>query len=192
MSAGEPCGHPGCDRTQTIKSARGLCPMHYKRSVAGVDMDGPPRADTKATFNRLIQIQTDECVLWPHGRQSNGYGVTTSSEGRRVGVHVLALEVAAGPRPSKGHDAAHSCRNRHCMNPRHLRWATRSENSLDRHRDGTCWQAKLSIAEVIEIRRNLTRRDATQASLAAKYGVSVSTIEYIQAGKVWAHLKEAS
>lgn len=193
MSAGQPCTHDGCPRAQTSKSARELCPMHYKRLVAGYDMDAPPRRTnfTQATFEELLKQDTDDCVLWPHGITKQGYGKTTHN-GRQSAVHVLALELVVGPRPTPHHDAMHACRNRHCMNVRHLRWGTRSENSLDRHRDGTCTQAKLTPGDVVVIRRHLADRDCTQAELAERYGVSVSTIEYIKARRVWAHIKEAA
>lgn len=193
MSAGEPCAHPGCDRVQTSKSARGLCPLHYKRKTAGSDMDAPPRSlnFTQPTFEGLLRQQTDECVLWPHAVSKQGYGVTTYN-GKRASVHVLALELTVGPRPTPQHDAMHACRNRHCMNPKHLRWGTRSENSLDRHRDGTCWQAKLTPDQVVAIRYLADRRLVPQAQLAATFGVCLNTIEQIKARSIWKHIKEAA
>jgi len=32
------------------------------------------------------------------------------------------------------HEAGHTCHNETCVNPRHLRWVTRSENEQDKHR----------------------------------------------------------
>lgn len=151
---------------------------------------GLGNGETYRTFNRLLALQTDECILWPHGRTAQGYGKMTLPGGPPVGVHVQALVQTEGSRPSSNHDAAHDCRNRHCMNPRHLRWATRSSNSLDRHRDGTCTQAKLSVDDVYEVRRLADTRSMKQADIAERFGVSVSTIEYIKARKLWAHLPE--
>ena len=54
---------------------------------------------THESFARLVAIETDECVLWPHGVSSRGYGAI-SIENRTRAVHVLACEIAHGPKPS--------------------------------------------------------------------------------------------
>ena len=78
------------------------------------------------------------------------------------------------------------------MNARggHVIWGTTQENSLDRHRDGTCSQAKLSENQVHEIRRLADGRVITQSTIAAKYNVSISLIERIKARETWRHLPE--
>ena len=151
---------------------------------------GLANGETLREFWRLYDLPpTDDCILWPHGRTKQGYGKLTVN-GRVKLAHAFALEVRIGPRPSPNHDAAHSCRNRHCINPAHLRWATRSDNSLDRHRDGTVTQAKLTANEVLAIRRLARDRSMTQREIAEQFGVSLSNIEYIVARKTWRHLPE--
>lgn len=141
------------------------------------------------TFERLMLIETDECIIWPHSTISKGYGKMTV-DGRFTYVHCEALRRTVGDAPPDT-EACHgpTC-VRACMNPRHLRWDTRSANSLDRHRDGTCTQAKLTIDDVHEIRRLADGRLMLQREIAERYGVSVSLIEYIKARKVWGHLPE--
>lgn len=90
-----------------------------------------PRPEILAS---LLAIETDECVLWRHATNSAGYG-QIGVNGRSTGVHVIACEYRHGPRP-EGLHAAHYCGVKLCVNPRHLRWATRSENEYDKVRHG--------------------------------------------------------
>ena len=130
-------------------------------------------------FDRLVAIETDECVAWPYTKR-RGYGVIKDA-GVARDTHVLALERRVGPRPP-GMDAAHGpCNNKACMNYRHLRWKTRKENLADRHRDGTFTQAKLTQEAVRDIRRST----ATPAALSEKYGVSEGSIRNVRARRTW-------
>lgn len=128
------CSIAGCEASAYGRgTAHGWCSKHYKRwrrhgnPVAGRIPDG----ETARYFLAHVGIQTDECLIWPYA-VSSGYGCATI-DGRSERVHVLACEWAHGPRP-EGMDAAHSCDVRRCFNPAHLRWATRTENILDRWR----------------------------------------------------------
>jgi hypothetical protein len=144
-----------------------------------------------ADFAALVAVETDECVLWPGGVGRNGYGLL-KVDGVTKTVHRLALEHRVGPAPA-GREAAHSCRNRHCMNYRHLRWATRTENFADKKRDGTelfgsarPW-AKLTERAVVTIRERAARGDV-QTHIARDYGVSPAAICEIVSRKKWPHV----
>ena len=91
-------------------------------------------------------------------------------------------------------EAAHSCGCGHegCVNPNHLRWATRVQNAADKEAHGTVIRgedvnsAKLTAADVRAIRSLHYVR--TSAELAEMYGVSQGHISRIQCGVNWAHL----
>ncbi len=145
-----------------------------------------------ATFASLTAVDTDDCLLWPHAKDSSGYG-RLNLRGTTEPAHALACEMRHGPRPSSNHDAAHSCGVPACVNPRHLRWATKVENSLDRHAHGTMRVGvaaagnRLSADDVREIRRRITAGEH-QAELAEHFQVHQTTIHCIIAGKSWAWL----
>lgn len=109
--------------------ARGWCNKHYLRwskhgsPNAEVTAKGGPIEDRfwpKVKFSMF-------CWEWQASRDSNGYGnfklAGTSEPGHRV---VWLLETGAMP---EGLDIDHRCHNPPCVNPLHIRLATRKENS---------------------------------------------------------------
>lgn len=79
----------------------------------------------------------------------------------------------------------HKCDNPPCCNPAHLEIGTHEENMQDmvdrgRHKGN----AKLTPDQVTAIRRARMRGTAV-ASLAARYGVSESTISAAAGGQNW-------
>lgn len=145
-----------------------------------------------ATFARLVLVESDDCVLWPH-HLVKGYGYIRDNQG----VHVLACEHHHGPKPTPRHEVAHSCRHRHCMNYRHVRWATRQENNLDKLRDGTHnrgerqYSHKLTEEQVRELRLLWKPyvRGSTLRNLAARFGVSETTVNDCVHGRTWGWLE---
>lgn len=142
-----------------------------------------------------IGVDTDRCIEWPYAAGPSGYGVVQYGEHSR-NAHAVVCELTIGPAPSKNHVAAHEplkCHNRRCVNKRHVRWATRSENEADKVLDGTVQrgsrnsQARLGEAEVREIKR-LLATGASIATLAERFGVGKTTISAIRTGRNWSWL----
>ena len=79
----------------------------------------------------VFDSDTDDCIVFAGKQQPNGYG-RVSVGGRYQRAHRLACRMAHGEPPRRSLDAAHSCGERMCINPRHLRWATRAENEHDK------------------------------------------------------------
>lgn len=147
-----------------------------------------------ATFERLVNIESDNCTIWPHSLSSSGYG-QLGANGTIRNVHVMACERLHGPRPT-GMQAAHSCgTDRRCMNPRHLRWATPAENAADKVEQGTAQRGanagnvKLTEADVHEI-RHAKNAGVRSVVLADRYQVSVRQIDDIAARRRWAWLPD--
>jgi hypothetical protein len=143
------------------------------------------------TFEELMAVETDDCITWPHAILRNGYGKMTM-DGRFTYVHRRALQIVSGIE-GQGLEARHGpgC-PRSCMNARagHVTWGTNQENSIDRHRDGTCVQAKLTPEQVHEIRRLVDGKLERQKDIASRFGVSTDLIYKIKYRRIWRHLPE--
>lgn len=134
--------------------------------------------------------QGDSCMEWPFGR-SGGYG-SLRWEGRARHAHTVVCELLGGSPPSPKHtDAAHSCGNRLCVNPRHIRWATSAENQRDKVEHGTTLRGaknagvRLSEEDVRLVRASTA---ASAASLGRRFGISSQAVLNIRTGKTWAWL----
>lgn len=137
----------------------------------------------------------DACLPWPFNRAHNGYGQTGNYYKKQY-AHRLVCIAFHGQPPFEKAEAAHSCNNRACCNPRHLRWATHAENQLDRRKNGTSpagegsGNAKLTNANVIKARRLYTKGGYTHKDLAKMFGVSPAAIGLAIQGRTWAHIQE--
>lgn len=136
------------------------------------------------------------CMLWTGARIRNGYGHMGVGETHKM-AHRISLHLAVGAPPHGMSQAAHSCRNRHCVAPAHLRWATPSENEADRLRDGTdscgerSYNAKLTDEQANEIRREHADGGVTYPELAARYGVSRKLIGSVVRGTRYAKARRS-
>lgn len=131
----------------------------------------------------------DDCLVWPFARNSAGYGHIRLNKRNHL-VSRLVCEIAHGS-PPEGNYAAHSCGRGHmgCCSPKHLRWASPTENSADTSAHGTLSKgekhgaAKLTLAEVSTIRA--LRGIETQRELAQRFGIAQSNVSLIQSGSTW-------
>ena len=88
-------------------------------------------------------------------------------------------------------EVRHLCGKAICVNPHHLCWGTRAENERDKLLHGTHnagernGRAKLTVAQVREIRRRYATEAVTQTALAREYGVHSSMVSEIVNGIRW-------
>jgi hypothetical protein len=139
----------------------------------------------------MVTYEGDECLKWPFSTDSRGVG-TVHFMGRTAKASRVMCILAKGEPPDPSLESAHSCGNGHlgCVNQKHLRWATSSENQMDRVEHGTSnrgsrnGQALLTEADVAEIKRRLAAGEQGK-SLALAFDVSAMTISSIKNGTRW-------
>lgn len=180
------CSVPDCSK---IVIARGWCNKHYLRWQKHGDplKSAPPRIrKTIEWIEDHANYAGDECLIWPFARHpTNGYPEMYGDRANGV-----MCSKAHGPPPTPEHEVAHSCGKGHegCINPRHLRWATKIENYADRILHGTDTlgerngSALLSRQQVLNIYQ---RRSEDANQLSAEFGVIAGTIRKIWTGERW-------
>ena len=138
------------------------------------------------------------CWPWTGEKSTDGYG-RISLAGGKVQAQRLAWEFTYGPIPP-GLEVCHSCDNPPCCNPAHLFVDTHQGNMDDMWRKGRGRRArgeqhglaKLTEAQVIEIRRLNSEEWLGCSRLAIRFGVSETAILNVLAGRTWAHLAEVN
>lgn len=134
--------------------------------------------------SKVDQRGSFECWPWLGAVDKDGYG-QFKRDGRQHKAPRIAMELD-GRGLTSDQITLHSCDNPSCCNPAHLRPGTHKENAADkvsRHRQSAGEKhgmAKLSAADVADIRRLLADSQASKVALAAEYGVSDVLI-----GKIW-------
>lgn len=185
------CEHQGCEKPIYSK---GFCIAHYTRlrrhgtSGGGTTCKGAPLEwiEEHSTHHGA------DCLTWPYAK-ARGYGTLTINGRMRVASNYMC-EVVHGAPPTSKHECAHSCGKGHlgCTNPDHLRWATRSENLLERRDHNTVpigsnsSTSKLKEDQVIVI-RSLQGKERSD-DIAERFGVSRALIYRIWNRELWTHI----
>lgn len=187
---GRKCSVAGCDRPHDSNGFCGAHSMRLKRHgdpLGGGTSHGEP---LDFLINVAARYDGKECLIWPYGTGSEGRPIIHVGDTTRSASRYLC-EFVYGPPPTPSHEAAHSCGKGHlrCIAPGHLRWATKVENEADKLIHGTHQfgennpVAKLTEDEV-EMIRSL-RGQIRQREIAARFGISQSSVSLIQRGINW-------
>jgi len=120
-----------------------------------------------------------DCWIWIGARDSYNYARGIMVNGRMVrGTH-LSLAIAGRERPSLDLIALHSCDNRPCVNPDHLRWGTDIDNAEDHRQRGRRGPHWLPDEVVHEIHRSNERN----LDIARRLGMTPAAICNIRKGR---------
>ena len=104
--------------------------MHYRRwhrhgDPLTVNPKGGGSRDVNPSLFGMVRFLPSGCWEWS-GYKANGYGVV-SAYGKQRRAHRVMYEYLIGPIPS-GLVLDHTCRNKACVNPKHLEPITNQEN----------------------------------------------------------------
>lgn len=160
-----------------------------------------PAHITESRYEYLVRMvqshDSDECLMWPFDRTSDGYGYLLSpTEKKKVVAHRLAFRVAYGRLPEPL--GCHSCDNPPCFNPRHIF----EGSNLDNHKDAAVkgrrprqdgehnGNSVLTPEMVTRLRAEHIRYSRTNSfrALAEKYGVSLSAVAQAVEARHWKNI----
>lgn len=131
-------------------------------------------------------IPTDSgCLEWPGALTTCGYPRVGINGNCNVRLTRLIVECKEGHKLQNDEVARHTCDNPICINPDHLVVGTAWDNMNDRDSRDRSATAKLTVADVKEIKETYTKYYGVLQDLSKKYSVSPSTIFAIVHGKTW-------
>lgn len=131
------------------------------------------------------------CLLWPFTKTGSGYGWLRLSNPRRGAMaHVVVCSAVHDAKISGIHEVGHSCGNKLCLNPAHLRWCLHVDNCADRKAHGTHLEGeRVPHARLTEKQVSFIRASSLmQKELAAQFGCDPSNISAIKRRRSWKHL----
>lgn len=167
-----------------------------KRFIAGHVR--PSEQDAKERFQSKIAVDGSGCWEWLGATGTGRYGVF-NFKGKCVSAHRFAYETFVGPIPD-GAFVLHSCDNRWCVNPGHLRPGTAAENTREARERGRLsdppvrhgerhYNSKLCEQQVREI-RSLFDEGWRPTDIGRAYSAHPGNITKIGRRESWRHLDE--
>ncbi len=181
----------GCKVCGKKAVGRQLCATHYKQAQRAGNLKEHQSPSTEDHFHQRYAIRANGCWEWLAGANEQGYGVIHLPGHRQIRAHQLSYLLHKGEIP-KGRLVLHSCDNRLCVNPDHLRCGTHNDNMLDAvERERIAKGENNGNAIVTEV---IVRaiRDAYPAipvvTLAKMHGISKPTVYQIVNRVTWKHI----
>ena len=160
----------------------------------------PPYRSLAERFWEKVDVRgPDDCWEWKAAQTKDGYGSIGVGNQKTDKAHRVSWQLHNGPIP-EGLHVLHNCDNPSCVNPKHLHLGTNADNvrekvergrhpclSFPGERNGN---AKLTVDQVIEIRRQYADCGTSQVDLAEIFGVTYQLIWRIVHRKCWKHVED--
>ncbi len=149
----------------------------------------PAYKDPILRINEQILVNENGCHIWQGCIfKKSGYG-KISIRNKVFLTHRIVYQHYNGEL-IEGLEICHSCNNKLCQNPEHLRQDTKSGNAIDRIYVGNNAKQKLTVKQIEEIKIKLQNWvPGDNQKLSIEYGVHHSTISDIKRGKTFKCLK---
>ena len=187
------CNVYGCARSAR---GHGMCDMHHGRWKRHGDPLVSKRSVEPALrfINEVaLPFAGEECLIWPFTRSDEGRPNIRLNR-RRVSAARYICTLAHGDPEDPKLESAHRCGNGHlgCVNPRHLRWATRKENVADAIEHGVFPLGKrMPVARMREtvVRQIMDAKGSASArEIASRFGVPARSVRDVWSGRKWSWL----
>ena len=181
------CAVNDCRNIVGNGGAKDFCGMHYtlfRRYGDPEERRGIRHGDAQRFLIKASQHKSKRCLDWPFAL-SAGYGTVSVKRVMHTASHAVCVIVYGSP-PSPKHVASHSCDNRRCVAPAHLKWDTQKNNliaAVQRKRTTT----KVTAEVVLRMRAldgKLPRRQ-----IALRFNLSVTQTHRILDRESWSWLK---
>lgn len=142
-------------------------------------------------WRNVRPTQEEGCWVWLGSRFRQGYGQIRDGRLNKK-AHRVSWELANGAIPA-GMVIMHTCDNPPCVNIHHLRLGTHADNIADKYAKGREGdqrgefgpRAKLTAAQVAEMRRVRAETGLPFKALGRMFGVHGSTAHAAVSGKTW-------
>ena len=150
-------------------------------------------------FLSKAEKSPDGCWNWKGAKNPSGYGVSSKIKGASLAHRIAWMhkngDVPLGP-DGKTLYILHSCHNRACVNPDHLRPGTQQDNINDMVAAGRAapatgvehYRTKLNELQVRVIRHLASFKTLQYDEIGALFNVSKSAINNIKSGRTWPHV----
>lgn len=183
-------GHDWDGRGQSLRYKTGKRACVICRRMR--ETDGPRKTMEERFWEKVDK--TGECWEWQACKEKSGYG-SLMVDGKKAKAHRISWELAYGPIPD-GLYCLHRCDVRSCIRPSHLFLGTHIDNINDMDAKGRrkaafgeqSGMAKLTEAEVKEIKKLYTSGERNLTALGRRFGVRRITVANICRGKTWKHI----
>jgi hypothetical protein len=200
MTENKTCCVPDCGRRLYQKN--GYCWSHNeRRKKYGDPTAGPPIKRMRPAGMSLAEAfdyflpcdrQPEACWLWQGKVVPNGYGALTMGRNKMLLAHRVAHELFNGPVPDD-RMVLHSCDNRRCVNPAHLRIGTHAENMTDRCERGRTPTGSrvggaILTADRVRQMREMNASGMSHSQIAEQFGLKRQTVTSAINGTNWKHV----